>query len=286
MKLFGWGLCLAAILVSLGISAQPAHAMGLMVQPLQYNITLKQGERQKGFVDVTNPSSLVATVVTSVQAFRQIDNKGTLQFFDSTATKEGIIPDLNTFELGPRETVRLYFVVDGTKLPSGDVFAALFVTIQPPSTATVSGTRQTVRVGTILSIVNGTPGSRTADVTDLSVGFFQFNTKITGTYTVKNTADPTKTTGFYPEVMIQMTPLQQRQASTSRLVYAGNTRTNPFELTTSRFGFYRISASYQGSQQSRWVFIVSGIWRWVALGTLAAGAVIGWWVTIRRRLHR
>lgn len=277
---------LVMIVGMLLVATKPASAMGLSIRPLQYNVKLAVGERQKGFVDITNPTPESAVVTTSVQAFRQIDDKGSIQFYTSAAITAGVIPDLQEFALGPRETVRLFFIVDGTKLPSGDVFAAIFATLKPPTATHASTSEQTVRVGTILSIVNGTPGARQADVTQLSLGFWQFDTKISGTYTVKNTADPVKTTGFYPAVSLSMMPLSLHQAATSKLVYAGRSRTNEFQIKTQRFGLYKITAQYGSSRKSTWVFVLSGVWQLVVGASMfTLVAVACWRLYYVRRLH-
>lgn len=274
------------LLLVLGCStllSQSVSAESLRIQPLSYQTVLGIGERQKGFVDITNPTAQTVTVTTSVQAFRQVDDKGSLQFYNDAAVINGVTPDLSEFELGARETVRMYFIIDGTKLPSGDVFAALFATIKPQASTGTS--QQAVRVGTILSIVNGTPGARQATITHMLVGFFQFDTKITGTYTIKNTADMATTTGFYPKVTVGISPLKQQQVATSKLVYAGRSRDNSFQLETARLGLYRVTVSYLGSSESQLVFIVSGWWRLVVLGVVVGGGVLWWWLK-RHKLHR
>lgn len=277
-------LCLA---VGVLYGGGTAEAASLTIEPLQYQVNLAPGERQKGFVDITNPNSQTVTVTTSVQAFRQIDDKGSLQFYQSSAVSAGVTADLSEFSLGPREAVRMYFIVDGTKLPPGDVFAALFATIKPPAQPGVTGSRQTVRVGTILSIVNGTPGSRQAVITDLSLGFFQFDTHIKGAYTIKNTADPTKTTGFYPTVTLTMTPFTTTTHVSSSLIYAGRSRDNAFTFDTARFGLYKVTADYHGSHRSQWIFVVTGVWSWVVLGVLVVlGGVAGWWLRWRHQRRR
>lgn len=268
------------------LARQPVGATGgLEIRPLQYAISLAPGQRQKGFVDITNPAPRAVDIVTSVQAFRQLNDSGALQFYDSAAVRAGITPDFDEFTLGPNETIRLYFVVDGTKLPSGDVFAALFATIKPLAIGEATVPQQTVRVGTILSIVNGTPGARQAVITRLSVGFFQFDTKISGVYTVKNTADPKMTTGFYPSVALRLTPFAHTYTVSSKLVTAGRSRDVPFEVETARFGLYKMTASYRDSSKAVWVLIVSGWYRWATLGVVATVIGLGWWARYHWR-HR
>ena len=232
------------------------HALGLKVAPLDYTVSLQKGEKQKGFIDLSNPTGTTLRVKSSVQAFRQTDDRGSLTFYDNEQVSAGIVPDLDEFELGPREAVRMYFLVDGTKLPKGDVFAAIFFTTVPTKQA--AGVTELVRLGTLLSITNGTPGQRQAEVADLDVPFIQFGDKLTGSYRVRNTADPEQSTGFYPSVVISVEPFYQEMVQRGRLVFAGRTRENSFELPSSRLGFYKVSAQFGDSKKEQWVFAVNG----------------------------
>ena len=232
------------------------HALGLKVAPLDYTVTLQKGEKQKGFIDLSNPTGTTLRVKSSVQAFRQTDDRGSLTFYDNEQVSAGVTPDLDEFELGPREAVRMYFLVDGTKLPKGDVFAAIFFTTVP--TKQGAGVTELVRLGTLLSITNGTPGQREAEITDLDVPFIQFGDKLSGTYRVKNTADPEKSTGFYPTVVVSVEPFYQELVQRGRLVFAGRTRENSFELLSSRLGFYKLTAHFGESKKEQWVLAVNG----------------------------
>jgi hypothetical protein len=277
------GVIVVLVVIAL-LHAPAAHAESLRMQPLEYRTVLKVGEKQKGFVDITNPSFNVVKVSMSVQAFRQIDDKGTLQFYDAPQIKDGIVPDLTGFDIGPGQTMRLYFIADGTKLPTGDIFAALFATIQQPEVNT--GAMQTIRVGTLLSLVNGTPGPRIAEIIDVSVGFFQFDTKIVGTYSIKNTADPEKATGFYPQTLTAIHPFRTTNKNTSSLIYAGRTRTNSFSINTARLGFYNVAVSYGDSEKSKWIFIASGMWRWVIILVFIVGGLTAFLIVRYRRQQR
>lgn len=232
------------------------HALGLKVAPLDYTVSLQKGEKQKGFIDLSNPTGTTLRVKSSVQAFRQTDDRGSLTFFDNEQVSAGIVPDLDEFELGPREAVRMYFLVDGTRLPKGDVFAAIFFTTVPAKQA--AGVTELVRLGTLLSITNGTPGQRQAEVADLDVPFIQFGDKLSGTYRVRNTADPEQSTGFYPSVVISVEPFYHEMVQRGRLVFAGRTRENSFELPSSRLGFYKVSAQFGDSKKEQWVLALNG----------------------------
>lgn len=234
------------------------QALSMKVAPLEYRATLKEGEKQKGFIDVSNPTGQTVIVKTSVEGFTQTDDKGSLEFSKNEQLAAGVLLDLDEFSLGPREAVRMYFVIDGTKLPTGDGYGAIFFTSTPPGQATV-GTGQSVRLGTLLSIVNGTPGSRKAEVVSLETPSFVLGNKLDGTYRIKNIGDPKTSTGFYPNVRVKVWPFGETQVKNGPLVFAGRTRENSFNLNTPWLGVYQISATHGNSSQSNWVLVAHPI---------------------------
>ena len=260
--------------------AGDAHALGLKIAPLEYRTTLKKDERQRGFIDVSNPSAQAVRVTSSVQAFRQIDDDGGLRFYDDARIEAGIRPELGSFTLGPREAIRVYFTVDGSKLPEGDIFAAVFFSTAPSQPR--NGVGQTVRVGTLLSIVNHTPGERKAVITELEVPFFQLGNDIQGSYRIKNTGNHTG--GFYPQVTLAAWIGGGERRQESVLVFGGNTRSNEFELSAG-FGLKRVSVSYGNSERSGWVLLLPPWFIGVAaVLALIVGVEAALWH--RRRLKR
>lgn len=245
------------------LSLQPAaaSALSLRMQPLLYKATLSPTETKKGFVDVSNTSGRDLTLTTSVQAFRQTDERGSLQFYNDPKIQAGLIPDLQEFTLKPGEAIHLAFLLDGRKLPTGDVFAALFVATKPTPGEVM---QESVRLGTLFTLVNGKAGARQADITALHLPVFNFGQGVSGSYRIKNTADPQSVNGFYPTVMVSVQPFDASAHVASPLVMAGNSREVPFSLTTARFGLYKVQAGYEGSVQARWAFFVTGYWRWLA----------------------
>lgn len=258
-------------------------AIGLGVTPPEYRVTLKAGEKKKGYIDISNPLGEDVKVTTSVQGFRQVDDAGTLQFFDDEKLQAGIQLDLNEFTLGPGEAMRMYFQVDGTKLPTGDVFGSIFFATTPADN--VSGVNQTVRLGTLLSITNGTPTARLAEITALKSSFWQLGDTVAGSYTVRNTADPSKTTGFYPTVTISLSPLYSSEQQTGKLVFAGRERSNDFSLEEGmpRLGFYLLKVSYGDSSQQQLVFVATGYWRYIGLALVLGVIGVGVWLVLRHR---
>jgi hypothetical protein len=270
VKLCWFASALVSLVFSL-FAGTPVDAVSVKAQPLLYDAALAEGERKKGFIDISNPSSSTIKLKTSVQAFRQIDNDGNLAFYDDDQVAAGIIPDLTEFDLGPRQVMRMYFLLDGTKLPSGDVFGALFVTTDNEQT---QGAAQAVRVGTLFTLTNGTAAARNAQVTQLQANFFQFGDQVTGSYQIKNIDNPDKKTGFRPKVMVQLEPWGDKAAHEGALVSAGITRTNNFMVGSDTLGIYKLSVQYQDSKREQWVLVVTGVWRYV-LGGALGGLIVG-----------
>lgn len=268
-----------ALLVGQATTSDTVSATSAKVQPLLYRDQLSKGEKKKGFIDVSNPTGQSVTYKTEVKAFRQIDDKGRLQFYDDAQISAGLIPDFQEFTLGPREAMRLYFLVDGTKLPSGDVMAALLVGAGSRSEGSVAS----AQVGTLFTLVNGTPGPRKAVVEKVNTSFVQFSETIRGSYRIKNPAASAQATGFTPTVLVSISPLTAQKLIESPLVFAGRTREKTFELDSNRFGFYKMTVQYQDSKKSAWVFLVTGIWRWITVAMLV-GLLL--WVGYRIRSQK
>jgi hypothetical protein len=276
--LFALGLMIASTF----FMQQSVSAISLKVAPLEYRTSLKQGEKKKGFIDISNPTDEKLVVKTSAQAFRQIDDQGTIEFYDDEEISAGFQLDLDDFELGPKEAVRMYFQLDSTKLPSGDVYGAIFFTTTP--TKPTAGVGQAIKLGTVLSVVNGTPGARQAAITDLVLPGFSFSSEVRGSYAVKNTADPKNATGFYPQVRLRATPFGETKEAAGKLVFAGRTRSSEFSLKLPPLGIYRVTASYGNSIQSKWVVVASPtVIVLVGLVAVALGALLHY---LRRRQAR
>ncbi len=240
------------VLCTLVFATTSVSALGVKIAPLEYKTTLKENERQQGFIDVSNPSAQAVVVQTSVQAFRQINDDGGLQFYDDKQIQAGITPELTMIEMGPREAVRVAFSIDGSSLPEGDIYAAIFFTTDPKQP--LNGVGQSVRVGTILSIVNKTPGQRKAEVTGLSLPFLQLSDKVSGSYSIKNTGKGSS--GFYPTVKVSAWPGGGSRSIESSLLFAGRERSNEFSYEAG-LGIHRVEIAYGDSKKGQWVVTVA-----------------------------
>lgn len=276
-----WLIGLAVIFGYVFLAVAPAYAEpALGVQPLQYTETLKKGERKKAFIDITNPSMQPVTVRLNVQAFKQIDDKGTLSFYDDQKITSGILLDYQEVEIPAKKALRLYFVVDGTKLPTGDVFAAIFAQTKPEQGAGSPA----VRVGSLLMLINDTPGVHHAEITQLSMPGLQIGESVTGQVAIKNTAPADVASGFFPSIVISSWPFGASTTLRGPLVYSGITRTVPFSESSSQLGIYKITASFGASHKDVWTVIITGVWRWILIGIIVVIVCAGWvFARYRRR---
>lgn len=270
------------VAVSVG-NATVAGAASLRIAPLKYDVALKAGETKKGFVDIANTSTVAETVELSVQAFRQTDNNGSLTFYDDAKIKAGVLLDYSEVEIGPKEVLHLAFAVESAKLPAGNVFATIFASTKPD---VGSGTAQSVRVGTLMFIANGSTGEHHAAVEQLRVAAFQFSDNLSAAFALRNTGDPKTTSGFFPEITVRLFPYAQETVK-GPLVFPGVTRQIDYTKQGSYFGLIKYIVKTPDSVAIAYSFAITGYWRVVVPGVLVllTGGVITL-VRIRRRHAR
>lgn len=266
---------------SVVILPHTAAADGLSIGPLQYSTTLKAGESKKGFVQVQNLSGSVVEVRLKAQAFKQINDQGGLQFYDSEAITAGVKLDLNDIQIPARAAARVYFLLDGSRLPSGDVFAAILATTAHSDTVV---TVPSAQVGTLLMVVNGTPPSHHADIGTLQLPFIQAGTALSMRFVVKNTDPPQKLTGFTPSITITTWPYETKTV-TGPLVFAGRSREVAYTQPGNYIGLIVVTVKTGDSQQTRLVLAVTGFWRWLAplILVVSFAAIIG--IRFLRKWH-
>jgi len=264
--------------VTLGFGSPVGAADNLQIRPLQYRETLDVGQQKKGVVDIANGSDETENVTLKVQFFKQVSDDGTLQFFDDPDQADAITLDVDNVELKAKESARIGFTVDSSKLPQGDIFGVIFATTKHedvPQTIVPS-----VQVGTLLLLQNGMAGPRTAAISSLNIGLFQFGSQIKGSVGVKNPANIDQATGFFPSMQVSVEPWGAQTKFEGPLVYAGRTRTFDDNVPSNQFGVYKVTVSANNAVESRYVFLITGIWRVVVSGVfvflvlLAVGSVV------------
>ncbi|NCU38228.1 hypothetical protein EOL96_04205 [Candidatus Saccharibacteria bacterium] len=276
MKLCKNGLIVFLIAVGLTlIIAPPSHASSLRIQPAIVHESLGS-ENKKGYIDVINSSSDTIVVAFRVQAARQIDNNGNLEFYDDSAITKGITLDYNEVSLAGREAIRLYYVIDSAVLPAHDIMAAIFARIIPEQDAAAL---QVAQVGTVL-VLERSDAPRQIEIPTIKANFLQLGDAIEVDFTIKNTAQPIN--GFMPKIQVDTAPYGS-QAVEGPLVAAGKERPIRYQKPGNFFGPMMINISSHGSTQNIWVMAATGYWRWLAplLGIVIFGLVA--WYSGRRR---
>ncbi len=260
----------------------PVFATSLKITPLEYRTTLETNEKKKGFVDISNPSAEKLTLSFEVQAFRQIDDQGGIEFYDDKDITKGVLLDLDSVELGPHETLRLMFLIDGAKLPHGEVFAAILANTVPGTSESVA---QSVRVGTILEITNGSAGTHKGSITSFSAPIVQVGDSISATFTVRNEDSTGQVGGFRPTIAVAVKPYA---ASTTDgpLVFAGRSRTVSYRAQGNYFGLVWLQAGIGNSSMGQFVFVATGYWRWLGpMMIIALGVFIATLIYTNRKKH-
>jgi hypothetical protein len=275
--------------------AAPAYAeAGLQLNPLKYEDVLTPDRVKVGFIDVSNPSDTAVTIHTAVRGFRQADLDGNLKFFNDDQLAAGIKPGLDQFELGPRESIRVAFNVDPSKLPQGGVYAAIFFQTTPvlPDRPSVSYVAEAANVGTLLILRNGQANDQIGRVSSFSLPFWQFGRSLTGRLQYHNTNRDTGGLAFTPQLTGRTVPWGRGRNFTGPFIMPQSTRQFDFVRSGSYFGLLPVTVADARSGQglTRWVFACTG-WYQVVLLVLLAAIIVwlggrGRWRRLLRQLVR
>ena len=274
---------LTLVAAAAGLVALPPVALAdtprLQVAPLQYTDNLNSNTVRTGFIDVSNPTDAPIHLSSSVKGFRQTGTNGDLQFYDDPDLTSGIKVDLTSFDLGPREAVRVLFSVDPTKLPRGGVYAAIFFRTSPTNQASTSSDSfvvQSANVGTLLILTNGGPGAHRGSITKLSLPFWQFGTGLHGGLNYRNTDTSQVAVAFIPALSSSVLPWGHATKLTTGLVLPGVTRRFGLDRPGSYLGLLpvTISDAATGNHSTVWVFACTGASWWVLLLILVLALLI------------
>ncbi len=259
MKKLLFSLSFAAILSLLGSDyVYASNLPSITMAPLKYETQLGKNELKKGYVDIGNPSNSDTTIQLQIQGFRQIDDNGALEFYTDPSLAEGIMLDFNSVDIKSKEGMRIYFLIDAAKLPKGDVFAAIMASTVPKTT---NGSAQSARVGTLLIMTNEGHGPREAMITWLTAPWLQIGDGLEANIAVKNTTTK-KDTGFFPEVTFTAQPYASKTVQ-GPLLFAGRERSIAYTQPGNYFGPIYLKSAVASSEQGKWIFAITGYWRWV-----------------------
>jgi len=261
------------IALGLGLFASlPAHAEvpALKLDPLKYEQDFSDNNPKLGFVDVSNPTDSTVTIASSVKAFRQYNLDGDLQFYDDPTLAKGIQISLGTFELGPREAIRVAFTIDPEILPKGGIYAVLFFETIPDN-STTQGTviAESARVGTLLILNNGPNTTKTGIISSTQVPFWQFGNAITGNFEYKNISSSTSGGIAYdPNISLRALPFGDALQLQFGLVMPGSSRVFSFSKSGSYLGLVPLAMQDLYTHKTRiiWIFAITGYFRMVLFG--------------------
>jgi hypothetical protein len=252
------------ILPKSSLAAVPA----IQVSPLKYQDTMFGSTSKLGFVDVSNPSDSTIAIHSDVQAFRQINLSGDLQFYQNDAIKQGIAVSVADFELGPREASRIAFTIDPKKLPKGGIYASIFFSTTPKATSR-SGTviLQSAKAGTLLILDNGGVGKKFGKINTSKLPFFQLGNGLTGEIDYSNTGKLPEAIAYNPNVGVRASWWGRLSHINGSLIFPGNTRSLKFEKKGNYLGFVPLVLKDKdtGRQSVEVVFAITGYWRQVTL---------------------
>ena len=250
-----------AIIFALGLTflcnSSLAAASSIRLQPAIVRGELEGGEKQKGYIDVINPDSSKIVVSFSVQAFRQKDDSGAVEFYEDAQLSRGLLLDFNEVELGGHEALRLYYQADAALLPAGDVLAAIFATVKPVKDAPAA---QAVRVGTLLVLQNTSTPKRQLAVAELSASPLQFGSALQAEFALRNDSPPVN--AFFPQITVSTVPYG-KQVVEGPLVTSGRQRTISYVKPGDYLGPVKVTVSVDGGQKSAWIFAITGFWQWL-----------------------
>ncbi len=259
---------------------------GLQLNPLRYDDVMTGTTVKNGFIDVSNPSDTTVTIHTSVRGFKQADLDGNLSFFNDDVLTAGIRPSLDTFDLGPRESLRLVFSVDPSKLPQGGVYAAIFfTTIPPPGQSDLTYITETANVGTLLLLQNGGSDVKVGRIARFDLPLIQLGSGLSGTVQFQNTNRNTGGVAFSPALSSSVFPWGKSVKFTGPFVMPQSTREFSYQRAGSYFGLLPVTLSpTEGhSGVTHWVLACTGWYQWLVLVLLMTGAVY-WLITFRNRM--
>lgn len=253
-------LAVASLLLVGLVGGGRAYAEGISIAPLKYQTNL-DGKTKKGAVDITNSSGEAQNITVQIRAFKQIDDKGTLQFYEDPLVSAGITPDYNHFELKPHETIHLFFLLNGQKLPKKQVFAALLAQASPVKAS--YNITPVLRVGTLLILKNGNGDPpKQGSISDWNVGLFQFGDGVSGSFDFENTEKGNNASGYFPQFTVQLAGTIKEYSGD--LLFPGIKRGQSFDLSGSRLGVYKLTLTSDAQASAdQWVVVVTGFWRWL-----------------------
>lgn len=275
-------LCSLIIGLVLSLAAAPyviASMPALKLAPLKYVTQLQPGHPKDGALDISNPTDTRLRIVTEVQAFRQMNNQGDLQFYPDEALQAAVQLSSTDFIIGPREAIRVHFRINPNLLPSGGVYGVIFFrTVPETGDSKANQIMTSARVGTLLILTVGDKGSRQGSMA-VRVPFLSFGSGIRGMVEYTNTNRARDAVAYSPALGVRTGFFGGDARLTGPLVFPGRTRSVPLERPGNYVGFVPVRVNDTNGHapaKTVWTFAVTGVWRVVFGVALLALLAIGY----------
>jgi hypothetical protein len=254
-------LLAAGLLLPSGASAELPE---LRIAPLRYQAHLEIGQPKSGFVDASNPSGSPIHVSFQVEAFRQINDRGELEFYDDSRLAAAVTPALSEFDIGPREAVRARFTIDPAKLGPGGAYGVIFLRTIPTGQAT-GQIATSARVGTLLILDVGGTGTQSGSISSLQVPRLIFgHAQAPVTLSYSNTGTKATALAFFPKLDLSFGFAGSPKTVTGPLVFPHRARVVKTTLHPGNaIGPVPVTVhdhSGGGAPSTVWVFADTGIW--------------------------
>lgn len=285
------GLIAAALSLASLWPASPAAASlpSLRISPLQYSAHLELDRPKVGFIEASNPTGAPQHVTVEVEGFRQINDRGELQYYPDERLAGGIQPGLSSFDLGPREAIRVKFTIDPNRLGPGGAYGVIFLRTTSISPATTQ-TNTSERIGTLLILDVAGTGHTSGHISGVELPRISYGAStLPLSFSYTNTGQGSGALAFAPAITIATGWRSKPQPATGPFVFPGRTRQFHTSLTLgNRLGLIPVTVhdATPGHHQHavQWSFVVSGVWTWLlpVMLTVFLGVLLG--LIFRRRL--
>jgi hypothetical protein len=285
------GLAVAALSIASLWTAPPAAASlpSLRISPLQYSAHLELDHPKVGFIEASNPTGTLQHVTIEVEGFRQINDRGELQYYRDERLAAGIQPGLSSFDLGPREAIRVKFTIDPNRLGPGGAYGVIFLRTTSGSPASTQ-TNTSERVGTLLILDVAGAGHISGHISGVNLPRISYgHPTLPLGFSYTNTGQGSGALAFAPALTIATGWHAQPQSATGPFVFPGRTRQFRANLTLGN-RLWLIPVTVQdttpGSLESavQWTFVVSGVWTWLLPVMLILFLAMLLGLVFRRRL--
>lgn len=266
----GAALAIGVLMAAAIVQPAPARASlpELRLSPLKYTEHLELGHTKIGFIEASNPTGTPTTASLEVQAFRQINDRGELEYYDDERLSSAVTPALKTFTLGPREAVRIRFDIDPNKLGPGGAYGVIFLKVSSGDVA-ASQINTAARIGTLLILDVAGDGTTQGRLSNLSAPGFVYGSAplVTANYSFTNTGSGPKALAYAPKLTATLGSVKTPAAGP--FVFPGRTRPGSItvrpqnQIGLVNFTIHDTSAGH-GAPLSRWMFVVTGFWTWLS----------------------